>query len=404
MNGTTTAPAVVALPLLPKVLRIADWVLPPLPAEHPLATTRMLPKEINYPVFHLARESLWPGLSDKYLALAAPVVAYWVLSLVYEVIDRMQWPLFEQYRIHEPDEIKARNKVTKTEVVKMVAVQQIIQTALGLVVLDPDEVIHAQVATDHRGGIIRTGNYLIRFVARLFGAEQASWLLERWGVQTASWLYWWGIPLAQYIWAAFVMDTWQFGLHWLVHANRFLYKHFHSHHHRLYVPYAFGALYNHPLEGLLLDSFGAALSYAMSIMTVRQSVLLFAFSTLKTVDDHGGYAFPWWIDPLHLIFPNTAEYHDIHHQMQGLRFNYSQPFFIHWDVIFGTRMDNERLSKLRAHAAKKTWKGKEENDQQDLESYSAPVDQAATSIATGSEGVRIRQRASHTAPPAVAIP
>jgi hypothetical protein len=48
---------------------------------------------------------------------------------------------------------------------------------------------------------------------------------------------------------SFVMDAWQYVLHRTFHESRFLYKHFHSHHHRLYVPYAFGALYNHPLEG-----------------------------------------------------------------------------------------------------------------------------------------------------------
>lgn len=83
-------------------------------------------------------------------------------------------------------------------------------------------------------------------------------------------------------------------------------------------------------------------------MTIRQGILLFGFSTLKTVCDHGGYAFPVWLDPLHLIFPNTAEYHDVHHQMQGLRYNFSQPFFIHFDVVFGTRMSAEKFAKMRA--------------------------------------------------------
>jgi Fatty acid hydroxylase superfamily len=45
------------------------------------------------------------------------------------------------------------------------------------------------------------------------------------------------------------MDGWQYFWHRAFHESRFLYRNFHSHHHRLYVPYAFGALYNHPLEG-----------------------------------------------------------------------------------------------------------------------------------------------------------
>lgn len=43
--------------------------------------------------------------------------------------------------------------------------------------------------------------------------------------------------------------------------------------------------------------------------------------------------------------------------MQGLRYNYSQPFFIHFDVLFGTRMSAEKFAKLRA---KKDGSGKGE--------------------------------------------
>jgi hypothetical protein len=81
-----------------------------------------------------------------------------------------------------------------------------------------------------------------------------------------------------------------------MHEVPFLYRNFHSHHHRLYVPYAFGALYNHPVEGFLLDTLGATIAEAASAMTVRQKILLFGFASLKTVDDHSGYKL-WW-DPM----------------------------------------------------------------------------------------------------------
>jgi sphinganine C4-monooxygenase len=98
-----------------------------------------------------------------------------------------------------------------------------------------------------------------------------------------------------------------------MHMNQFLFKHLHSVHHRLYVPYAFGALYNHPIEGLLLDSLGAALAESLSLMTTRQAIFLFSFSTFKTVDDHCGYRLPF--DPFQLVAANNADYHDIHHQV-----------------------------------------------------------------------------------------
>jgi sphinganine C4-monooxygenase len=114
-------------------------------------------------------------------------------------------------------------------------------------------------------------------------------------------------------WPRFFIDTWQYFLHRAMHMNSFLFKHLHSVHHRLYVPYAFGALYNHPIEGLLLDSLGAALAESLSLMTTRQAILLFSFSTFKTVDDHCGYRLPF--DPLQLLAANNADYHDIHHQV-----------------------------------------------------------------------------------------
>lgn len=45
-----------------------------------------------------------------------------------------------------------------------------------------------------------------------------------------------------------------------MHENKTLYRLIHSHHHKLVVPYAYGALYNQPLESLLLDALGAAVS------------------------------------------------------------------------------------------------------------------------------------------------
>lgn len=126
-----------------------------------------------------------------------------------------------------------------------------------------------------------------------------------------------------------IIDTHQYFLHRLAHTSTFLYKHFHSHHHRLYVPYAFGALYNHPVEGFALDTLGAALAYELTRMTPRMGMLLFCFSNIKTsmalgkreieqnsshslfffflyqiVNDHCGYSFPW--DPLNVLFKNNG--------------------------------------------------------------------------------------------------
>lgn len=133
-----------------------------------------------------------------------------------------------------------------------------------------------------------------------------------------------------------VLDTWQYFMHRYMHHNKFLYKHIHSQHHRLVVPYAFGALYNHPLEGLLLDTVGGALSFLFSGMTPRASIFFFSFATVKTVDDHCGLWLPGNL--FHVFFKNNTAYHDVHHQLYGSKYNFSQPFFVMWDRILGTYM------------------------------------------------------------------
>ncbi|KAJ7622427.1 hypothetical protein FB45DRAFT_1032094 [Roridomyces roridus] len=145
--------------------------------------------------------------------------------------------------------------------------------------------------------------------------------------------------------AIFVMDTWQYFTHRGLHKNKFLYRHLHSVHHQLTVTYAFGALYNHPVEGFFIDSLGGVISQSLSGMRTRQAALLFCIATLKTVDDHCGYKLPF--DPLQLLTSNNADYHDIHHQMIGMKYNFAQPFFVHWDYILGTQMTRQEMERRK---------------------------------------------------------
>lgn len=121
------------------------------------------------------------------------------------------------------------------------------------------------------------------------------------------------------------------------------------------MPYAYGALYNHPFEGFLLDTLGASIAYKAAFMNTRQGMCLFTGATFKTVDDHCGYALPW--DPLQHITSNNAEYHDVHHQTWGIKTNFSQPFFTFWDRRLGTvwtggdlsvRYERSRLAAQKA--------------------------------------------------------
>jgi sphinganine C4-monooxygenase len=42
-----------------------------------------------------------------------------------------------------------------------------------------------------------------------------------------------------------------------------------------------------------------------------------------------------------MLSSNTADYHDILHQAIGIKSNFSQPWFVHWDFILGTRMTQQ---------------------------------------------------------------
>ncbi|BFZ53273.1 Sphingolipid C4-hydroxylase sur2 [Savitreella phatthalungensis] len=258
---------------------------------------------------------LMPFMEDATLALVAPVIVYWTMSLLFHWLDASD--SFASRRIHTPLELRSRNKVTLHKVIRDVILQQLVQTMVGagLSYFDKEVYHNPQITVDQ---VLN----LVPVTISDKAARGIAFML---------------LPAMRFLGAIFILDTWQYWLHRAMHTNKFLYRHFHSHHHRLYVPYAFGALYNHPLEGLMLDTVGAGLGYLLTGMTTRESVFFYAFSTAKTVDDHCGYLLPF--DPLQIFFSNNARYHDIHHQSYGIKKNFSQPYFTFWDKLCGTYMD-----------------------------------------------------------------
>jgi len=330
----------------------------------------------SFPFYHSQKPSLIHCVPDFTLTLAAPVIAYWCLSLFFHALDISGWKWLERYRIHDSEEAQARNLATRSEVVWAVILQQVIQTALGLITLS-DESKHV---VNHAQELRRVAFFVDSLAFAVFGEHITPRVL----VHATNFLYWWGVPMLQFFGAAYeqlpliciklfiltsrlILDTWQYFIHRLMHVNKFLYKQIHSWHHRLYVPYAFGSLYNHPLEALFLDSMGALVAEWATGMNNRQAMLLFTFSTMKTVDDHCGYSLPW--DPLQWLTGNNADYHDIHHQVCdilrlwfiyiadilpkaiGIKSNFSQPFFVHWDALLGTRMTREDIERRQKNKA-----------------------------------------------------
>jgi len=298
----------------------------------------------SHPFYYTTRSEIFSGFPDHELSLAAPVLAYWFLSLAFHGLDISGWKWLDKYRIHESPEVQKRNRVTKSQVIWAVLLQQVIQTVLGWWWMDSEAVCGGSVET-HLASMQALARTVHDVVKALFGSNFGEYLWKERAEELVYYVYWWGIPAVQLFFAMFIIDTWQYALHRAMHINQFLYKKFHSVHHRLYVPYAFGALYNHPVEGFLLDSLGAVIAEQLSGMTVRQAAFLFTISTFKTVDDHCGYRLPF--DLFQLLTSNNADYHDIHHQVIGIKSNFSQPFFVHWDAILGTRLTRKDIEARR---------------------------------------------------------
>jgi len=383
---------------------------------------------------------LLPWISDQNLALALPIMAYWLVSGIFHIIDELD--LFPQYRLHTPAEILKRNHATRWEVFRDVIIQQIIQTLVGLALgfvegpamygkEEYDIAVWAQrirlaqraiptllslvgvdasllskrVASSNPSlaSALAGGRYpsLERLVS-VNGHAVAAPAFARWELLCANAIYHFLIPALQFLIGVLVVDTWQYFWHRGMHLNKYLYTAFHSRHHRLYVPYAYGALYNHPVEGFLLDTLGTGVAYLVSGMTTRQSMWFFTLSTIKTVDDHCGYSLPW--DPLQHITSNNAGYHDIHHQSWGIKTNFSQPFFTFWDRLMGTMWGGDDVSGRyeRSKKAAEAWVGKEKSA---LEDEGAAIEEVEASgdgrPAKGLEEVRARPPAGEARAQAV---
>ncbi|KAJ3030179.1 hypothetical protein HDV00_009080, partial [Rhizophlyctis rosea] len=94
------------------------------------------------------------------------------------------------------------------------------------------------------------------------------WMIVRFEVRVKGWggwleltLVWEGmiIMLVKMGLAVFLLDSYQHWLHRAMYTSRFPYRHIHSTHRILTHAFACGALYNHPLEGFLIDTLGGGI-------------------------------------------------------------------------------------------------------------------------------------------------
>lgn len=66
----------------------------------------------------------------------------------------------------------------------------------------------------------------------------------------------------RFLGAMVVLDAWQYAFHRLFHEVDWLYKNVHIWHHRMYIPHSYGALYQHPVEMVIMDTLSGMVAVA----------------------------------------------------------------------------------------------------------------------------------------------
>nr|DAD34861.1 TPA_asm: hypothetical protein HUJ06_005501 [Nelumbo nucifera] len=178
------------------------------------------------------------SVSDELLGTFVPIIVYWLYSGIYILLGS-----FDNYRLHSRKDEDTKNLVSRRTVVKGVLLQQTVQAIVAIL-------LFTVTGNDNETAKDLKLNFIV--LAR------------------------------QFLIAMLVLDTWQYFMHRYMHHHKFLYRHIHSQHHRLVVPYAFGALYNHPLEGLLLDTIGGALSFLLSATILHIMMSTISYTAAST--------------------------------------------------------------------------------------------------------------------------
>ncbi|KAL8719824.1 MAG: hypothetical protein Q9225_003227 [Loekoesia sp. 1 TL-2023] len=311
------------------------------------------------------QEPLLPWISDNVLAIVLPTIVYAVAGAFFHVLDHYE--LFGGYRIHPSEDELKRNHVTRWECFKAVVRYHVMQISIGLVLNygnGPAMIGDEACRVHHVATILRKTRGFVPIILNTLGIDVKQLRQVTQGTTTtlaqviggnqylsistlpredknfsstdlafAKLIVHILTPAFQYFLALVVVDTWIYFTHRLCHVNRTLYRIVHAQHHRLYVSYAYGAVYAHWLETLFLDILSFVLAGEIAQLSPRQSMIFGSMATIKTISDHCGYVFPW--DPFRWVNGNGAVFHDLHHQSWGLKYNFST-YTVFWDNLLGT--------------------------------------------------------------------
>ena len=279
---------------------------------------------------------------DFYLLLAMPIAAYWTSASIFYLFDRQMW--YQQYKIHAPEAGEKRNRATLPQVFRQVVAQQVIQVVFALVIE------HCLMAPSSSSD--PTWPSMVSAQGNHSQAEQKTWFRlqedastyhssERVGSIEPSRLK----LITQLVIAIVVADFWQYLWHRIFHSNKFLYslsfialdskqpltecpEYVHAVHHRIYVPYSYGALYSSLIEAFIVDTIGTTITFYVSGLPTLPAMWFATLSIIKSVNDHSGYRFPY--NPFDYLSTNTTDFHDVHHQAWGMKYHFSQVYLTIW--------------------------------------------------------------------------
>ena len=163
----------------------------------------------------------------------------------------------DKYRLNTKAEEETKNMVSKRAVLANILMQHAMQlAAVALLTLVRNSILYI-VHTSQIDRSIDQHVNSVRTYTQLAGGR------GRGATTTAA--------VTSYLTAArrigvavLVFDAYRYAWHRLAHRNRFIYRHLHSWHHHIMVPYAFGAIYGHLLEALISETGGATLATLVS--------------------------------------------------------------------------------------------------------------------------------------------
>ena len=135
-------------------------------------------------------------MSDFWLTVLGPVIAYWLFCGLFEILDKAEWEWLNKYRIHKGSEAISRNRATRGQVFAMVILQQIIQIVLSYFWIDENTKTGGPIST-HVPLMEALAPTVLRSLEVVVGHSFATYLWLHKAQDLVYYAYWWAIPLGQ---------------------------------------------------------------------------------------------------------------------------------------------------------------------------------------------------------------